>query len=246
MAATTSIGIEAFAPHVVEDPSRVLLVTADSAVRERLAGPLSRRGYRLTVVAEATQGLNRALSESFQLLVIDTSPPGRTGLDLCRDVRRCGSEVPVLMLTERGNATDCVAGLELGADDYVTKPLDMSEAMARIDACLRRRGNRYNAQPKPYRFGAVEVDFRKGEVACDGMPVSVSAKEFLLLKYFIQHKGALLTRNELLDGVWGYDAMPYTRTVDTHVSWLRKKLEPVPRHPRFILTIHRLGYKFVG
>ncbi|MFI5184821.1 MAG: winged helix-turn-helix domain-containing protein, partial [Vicinamibacteria bacterium] len=139
-----------------------------------------------------------------------------------------------------------VVGLKLGADDYLAKPFEMAELLARVEARLRGRSRPEGRPPEVYRFGAVQVDFRRAEVERDGDPVELSAKEFQLLRYFVEHRGATLTRDELLNGVWGYDAMPSTRTVDVHVAWLRRKLEPNPRHPQFILTLHGLGYKFVA
>ena len=154
-------------------------------------------------------------------------------------------KTPVLMLTARSQVADRVVGLKLGADDYLTKPFAMAELLARIEARLRRPETD-TPRPGSYRFGEVTVDFRRAEVECAGRPVNLSAKEFQLLRYFIENRGASLSRDELLDKVWGYDAMPTTRTVDVHVAWLRRKLEPNPRHPQFILTLHGLGYKFVG
>jgi two-component system alkaline phosphatase synthesis response regulator PhoP len=151
------------------------------------------------------------------------------------------------MLTARGQVADRVVGLKLGADDYLTKPFEMAELLARIEARLRRDGGGPVVQtPETYRFGAVHVDFRKAEVDRDGVRLDLSAKEFHLLKYLVEHRGATVTRNELLDSVWGYDAMPSTRTVDVHVAWLRKKLEPQPHLPQYIVTVHGIGYKFVG
>jgi two-component system, OmpR family, alkaline phosphatase synthesis response regulator PhoP len=150
------------------------------------------------------------------------------------------------MLTARGQVVDRVVGLKLGADDYLVKPFEMAELLARVEVRLRAAAPTPGRPAERYRFGSVHVDFRRAEVERDGHPVGLSAKEFQLLKFFIEHRGATLSRDELLNGVWGYDAMPSTRTVDVHVAWLRRKVEPNPRHPQFILTLHGLGYKFVG
>jgi DNA-binding response OmpR family regulator len=147
------------------------------------------------------------------------------------------------MLTARGQVADRVLGLRLGADDYLAKPFEMVELLARVDARLRGRSDRTGTL---VRFGAVEVDLRRAEVRRDGQPVSLSAKEFQLLRYFVTHCGATLGRDELLDRVWGYAGDPVTRTVDVHVAWLRRKLEADPRRPRHIVTVHGLGYKFTG
>jgi two-component system, OmpR family, alkaline phosphatase synthesis response regulator PhoP len=222
---------------------RVLLVEDEPGLRVTLGDRLQREGYEVAAAADGNEGLLRAVREPFDLVVLDLMLPGRNGLELCRELRRRGLDVPVLMLTARGQLADRVAGLKLGADDYLTKPFEMAELLARVESCLRRRPH---AIASAYRFGAVEVDFRRAEVTRDGSPVALAAKEFLLLRYFVEHRGELLTRNELLDGVWGVDSMPLTRTVDVHVAWLRKKVEPEPHHPRFIVTVHKLGYKFVG
>jgi two-component system alkaline phosphatase synthesis response regulator PhoP len=144
---------------------------------------------------------------------------------------------------------DKVVGLKLGADDYLVKPFEMVELLARIEALIRRVSTQTAAAGiigDSYRFGDVQVDFRKAEVTKGGQPLELSAREFKLLRYFIEHRGAALSRDELLNEVWGYNAMPSTRTVDVHVAWLRQKVEENPRHPQFILTVHGLGYKFVG
>jgi two-component system, OmpR family, alkaline phosphatase synthesis response regulator PhoP len=161
-------------------------------------------------------------------------------------LRQQGVQTPILMLTARGQVVDRVVGLKLGADDYLTKPFEMIELLARLEALLRRAPASTGVSLERYQFGDVQVDVRKAEVTRSGQPVEVSAKEFHLLRYFIEHRGATVSREELLHQVWGYQATPSTRTVDVHVAWLRQKLEPNPRVPQFILTIHGLGYKFAG
>jgi two-component system alkaline phosphatase synthesis response regulator PhoP len=162
-------------------------------------------------------------------------------------VRQKGVQAPILMLTARGQVVDKVVGLKLGADDYLVKPFDMAELLARIEALLRRSASTTAATVSDsYRFGDVAVDFRRAEVTKNGVPVELSAREFKLLKYFVEHRGAALSRDELLNEVWGYNAMPSTRTVDVHIAWLRQKIEDNPRHPQLILTVHGLGYKFAG
>jgi two-component system, OmpR family, alkaline phosphatase synthesis response regulator PhoP len=172
--------------------------------------------------------------------------PGRTGLDVVRELRQRNLATPIILLTARGEVVDRVVGLKMGADDYLTKPFAMAELLARVEARLRTAGPARQTSRDAYRFGDVHVDFASGEVLREGAPVELSAKEFHLLRHFIETRGRLQSRDELLNAVWGYDAMPTTRTVDVHVAGLRKKLEPNPRQPRYILTLHGMGYKFVG
>ena len=224
---------------------RILLVEDEAGLRLTLTDRLASEGYEVASAADGDEGYRRSSSERFDLVILDVMLPGRGGFDVVRDLRQKGVDVPVLMLTARGQVADRVVGLKLGADDYLTKPFEMAELLARVEARVRR-GAGGTAGHESYRFGPVNVDFRKAEVERDGLPVELSAKEFHLLRYFIEHRGATVSRNELLDAVWGYDAMPTTRTVDVHVAWLRKKVKPQPRHPQFILTVHGIGYKFVG
>jgi two-component system alkaline phosphatase synthesis response regulator PhoP len=224
---------------------RILLVEDDPGLRLVLSHRLAAEGYRVGTAPDGEEGLRRATGERFDLVVLDVMLPGRSGFDVCQTMRLGGVETPVLMLTARAELADRVAGLKLGADDYLTKPFEMVELLARVEARLRRDGGRPEAPPA-YRFGSVDVDFRRTEVHRDGQRVELSAKEFRLLRYLISRRGETLSRNELLDEVWGYDANPTSRTVDVHVAWLRRKLEENPRQPRHILTVHGLGYKFAG
>ena len=224
---------------------RILLVEDDPGLRLMLSHRLASEGYRVETAPDGEDGLRRATRERFDLVVLDVMLPGRSGFDVCRTMRLGGIETPVLMLTARGEVADRVNGLKLGADDYLTKPFEMAELLARVEARLRRDGGRPEAPPA-CRFGSVEVDFRRTEVHRAGQRVELSPKEFRLLRYLISRRGETLSRNELLDEVWGYDANPTTRTVDVHVAWLRRKLEESPRRPQHILTVHGLGYKFAG
>ena len=226
--------------------SRILLVEDEPGLRLSLTDRLDSEGYSVETAADGEEGLGRATREDFDLVILDVMLPRKNGFDVCRDLRRKGVATPVLMLTARGQVVDRVVGLKLGADDYLVKPFEMAELLARVEARLRGRVPAVGRSAERYRFGPIQVDFRRAEVARDGDPVELSAKEFQLLRYFIEHRGATLSRDELLNGVWGYDAMPSTRTVDVHVAWLRRKVEPNSRHPQFILTLHGLGYKFVG
>ena len=180
------------------------------------------------------------------MIVLDVMLPKRDGLDVARSLRQHGVQTPILMLTAKGQVVDRVIGLKLGADDYLVKPFEMMELLARLEALLRRAPVSAGVSLERYQFGDVVVDVRKAEVTRAGAIVELSAKEFHLLRYFIEHRGATVSRDELLHEVWGYQNMPSTRTVDVHVAWLRQKLEPNPRVPQFILTVHGLGYKFAG
>jgi two-component system alkaline phosphatase synthesis response regulator PhoP len=225
-------------------PKRILLVgdEAGSRLRRRLV----REGHVVEPTGDGASGVLRASRTPFDLVLLDLGLPESGGFEVCREMRRRGVEAPLIMLGTRAQVEDRVVALRLGADDYVAKPFAMVELLAMIEARLRRRLAPPTFAAESYRFGDVEVDFRKAEVVRGGRPVILSAKEFQLLRYLVRQRGATLSRDELLNEVWGYDAMPATRTVDVHVSWLRRKLEPSPARPRYILTRHGLGYKFVG
>ena len=226
---------------------RVLLVEDEPSLVLTVSDRLLAEGYQVETAGDGDTALARALAEPFDLVILDVMLPGRDGFEVCRELRSRGSQVPVLMLTARSQVIDRVVGLKLGADDYLTKPFEMIELLARVEALLRRSpAPSGSAWAGAYAFGDVRVDFRRAEVFRGDEPVTLSALEFKLLAYFIENRGALLTRDELLDKVWGYDAMPVTRTVDVHVGSLRQKLERNPSHPEFILTVHRRGYRFAG
>jgi two-component system alkaline phosphatase synthesis response regulator PhoP len=225
---------------------RLLLIEDEPGLVLTLVDRLGREGYSVASAQDGVTGLERALQEAFDLILLDVMLPKQNGFDVLRDLRLQGVDTPVIMLTARGQVVDKVVGLKLGADDYLTKPFEMMELLARVEARLRRAAPPATVDAEAYRFGAIQVDFRKAEVTRDGAPVAFSAREYQLLRYFIEHRGATISRDELLNHVWGYNAMPNTRTVDVHVAWLRQKIEPNPRHPQYILTAHGLGYKFVG
>lgn len=207
-----------------------------------LTDRLQGEGYFVESRTDGETGLEQALSGAWDLILLDVMLPRKSGLDVCRKLRQAGIETPVLMLTARSQVVDKVVGLQIGADDYLTKPFDMMELLARIEALLRRVPAKLPSSS--YRFGGVSVNFKSAEVTRDGLPVQLSAREFHLLCYLIEHRGSVVSRDELLTEVWGYDALPSTRTVDVHMAWLRQKLEPNPKHPEYILTLRGLGYKF--
>jgi two-component system alkaline phosphatase synthesis response regulator PhoP len=221
----------------------VLLIEDEASLVLALTDRLEAEGYRVTAAEDGPTGLAEGSSGRFDLIILDGMLPGLDGFDVCRTLRKRDVTTPILFLSARGQVADRVVGLRLGADDYLVKPFDVSELLARIDALLRR--------PAPagviaHRFGDVVVNVRAAEVTRGGRVVELTPREFRLLTYFIEHKAAALSRDELLNAVWGYDATVLTRTVDVHVALLRQKLEPEPRHPRYILTVHGTGYKFVG
>lgn len=223
---------------------RLLLVEDEPGLVMTLTDRLSAEGYEVDSATDAATALTSATTGHYDAILMDVMLPGGNGFDICKSVRQKGIQTPILMLTARGQVVDRVVGLKLGADDYLVKPFEMAELLARIEALLRRVPAVQSTEA--YRFGDISVDFRKAEVARNGVAIELSAREFKLLKYFVEHRGAALSRDELLNEVWGYNAMPSTRTVDVHVAWLRQKLEDNVRHPQFILTVHGLGYKFVG
>ncbi len=225
---------------------RILLVEDEPSLVITLRDRLNSEGYLVESAGDGVEGLERALAGHFDLVLLDVMLPGMNGFDVCRELRRRRSEVPVLMLTARGQSVDKVVGLKLGADDYVTKPFDTMELLARIESLLRRARTPIAPSVGAYAFGDVRVDFRRGEVRRGERLVELSALEFKLLCYLIEHRDEVLSRDRLLNEVWGYDEAPYSRTVDVHVGSLRHKLEPDPPKPRFILTLHGRGYKFVG
>ena len=226
--------------------ARLLLVEDEPGLQLALSDRLIAEGYRVETAGDGHIAVERATTEPFDAIILDVMLPGRDGFDVARTVRQQGVQTPILMLTARGQVVDRVVGLKLGADDYLTKPFETIELLARVEALLRRAPTIGGSSVERYQFGVVLVDARKAEVTKDGALVELSAKEFHLLRYFIEHRGATISREELLQEVWGYQATPSTRTVDVHVAWLRQKLEPNPRVPQYILTVHGLGYKFVG
>jgi two-component system alkaline phosphatase synthesis response regulator PhoP len=226
---------------------RILLIEDEPGLVMTLTDRLVAEGYDVDSAGDAVKGLARGSTGTFDLILLDIMLPGGSGFDVCRTLRQRGIQTPILMLTARGQVVDRVVGLKLGADDYLVKPFEMAELLARVEALLRRGGAATTTSSgDTFRFGEIEIDFRKAEVTKSGQPIELSAREFKLLRYFVEHRGAALSRDELLNEVWGYNAMPSTRTVDVHVAWLRQKIEDNPRHPQHIHTVHGLGYKFVA
>jgi DNA-binding response OmpR family regulator len=219
-------------------------VEDEQALRSTLSVRLQGEGYVVDTAADGVEGFEKATTRPFDLIILDIMLPYRSGLDVCRDIRQAGLATPILFLTARHQTTDKVIGLKLGADDYVTKPFKAAELIARIEALLRRVPIR--SGHGVHQFGPIRVDIRRAEVTRDEKPVYLSAREFQLLRYFIERAGSTIPRVELLRSVWGYDTNTMTRTVDMHVASLREKLEENARHPELIITVAGVGYKFVG
>ncbi len=224
---------------------KILLVEDEPGLVVTLSDRLRNEGYDVETASDGKQALGRASAGDVDLIILDVMLPFKSGLDVCRDLRSQNVTIPILMLTARSQIVDKVVGLKLGADDYLTKPFDMLELLARVEALLRRPAPS-GASNAAYQSGTLRVDFKSTTVWRDTQKVMLSAREFQLLRYFIEHRGETISREELLKNVWGYESTPNTRTVDVHVAWLRQKLEDDPKHPRLILTVQGLGYRFAG
>ena len=223
---------------------KILLIEDEVGLIITLTDRLRSENFAVTSAADGEAGLNLALSENFDLIILDVMLPKKNGLDVCRDLRRKNIMTPILMLTAKGETIDKVLGLKLGADDYLTKPFEIMELLARVEALLRRSPTANQITTETFRFGDVTIDFKRAEVTKNSKSIELSAMEFKLLQFLIENRGTVHSRDKLLDEVWGYDAMPSTRTVDVHIAWLRQKLEDNSKHPQFIQTVHGLGYKF--
>jgi DNA-binding response OmpR family regulator len=225
--------------------TKILIVEDEPNMVAGLRDNFEFEGYEVLSAYDGSEGLEKALAHSPDLVLLDVMMPKMSGLDVCKQLKAKRPSIPIIMLTARGQEIDKVVGLELGADDYVTKPFSIRELVARVKAVLRRS----HTLPKEhdrYSFSDVEVDLRSCRIARAGKEIEFSAMEFELLKYFICNAGEVLSRERLLEDVWGYERFPTTRTVDAHLVRLRQKLEPSPEQPRFFLTVHGMGYRFVG
>lgn len=225
---------------------KILLVEDEPGLRLTLSDRLHKEGYKIDAASDGEAGFKLAASENFDLIILDLMLPKKNGFDVCRDLRQLGRVTPILMLTARDQVVDKVVGLKIGADDYVTKPFEMAELLARVEALLRRAARPVFEATAVYQFGSIRVDFPKTEVLRGGKVLALSAMEFQLLRFFIENRGVTLSRKKLLQEVWGYGSTPFTRTVDVHIAWLRQKIEDDPKQPQWILTVHKLGYRFAG
>jgi DNA-binding response OmpR family regulator len=220
---------------IIEDEPNMVLGLKDSCEYE---------GYEVAVARNGKEGLEKATTEKPDIILLDVMLPLMSGIDVCRTLRTRGIETPILMLTARSQEIDKVVGLEVGADDYVTKPFSIKELLARIRAHLRRASKQV-VEIENFSFGDIELNFKKYVARKGGHALELSAREFEILRYLIRRRGEIVTRDQLLDEVWGYRSTPVTRTVDNHIARLRQKIEQDPSEPQHIITVHRIGYRFV-
>lgn len=224
--------------------SRILLVEDEPDLVVIISDLLNEEGYQVEVAADGDAGYAKAYSGNFDLVILDVMLPGRNGFDVCRELRQRGVDSAILMLTGRTRVVDRVVGLKLGADDYLAKPFDPAELLARIEALLRRLRKTNQIAVRSFRFGDVEVNFESSEVRKRGAFVNLSAKELQLLRYLVNRRDQIVPREELLRQVWEYGPDVSSRTVDVHIAWLRQKLEDDPQMPRYISTLRGRGYRF--
>jgi DNA-binding response OmpR family regulator len=227
--------------------TKLLIVEDDPAIRMGLEDSLSEENYEIESSADGNDGFNKALNGNFDLLILDLMLPGKNGYDITRDLRKQNILTPIIMLTSKKEEVDKVLGFETGADDYLTKPFSINELKMRIKAVLRRAGanNHTNNHIDELKFGDIEVKVTEHLVYKSGSLIDLSAKELSILIYLYENAGKVLSRDEMLDKIWGYESFPNTRTVDNYILSLRKKIEDDPSNPKHILTIHSLGYKFL-
>jgi two-component system alkaline phosphatase synthesis response regulator PhoP len=224
----------------------ILIVEDEEQLCMTLGDRLRSEGYAVDFALDGKSGFEKMQQSPFDLVILDIMLPQRSGLDLCLDLRRSGFTTPILILTALSQSVEKVAGLKLGADDYVTKPFDTLELMARVEALLRRSPSRAEGGggPDVYRLGALLLDTRKGRVTRDGEPVNLTSREYQLFRYLVEHRGVTVSREELLEQVWGHIPGTMTRTVDMHIASLRQKLEAQPKKPEMIITVPLMGYRF--
>ena len=225
--------------------SHILVIEDDPSLRELLRQNLEFEGYRTSVAMDGKQGLSMAESLSVDLIILDLMLPRISGIEVCKQLRAQGNPLPILMLTARDTQMDKIRGLKTGADDYLTKPFDLMELLARIEAMLRRMGKGLSYQDT-YVFGERIFDFANNQIRTASNMLDLTRQEALLLRYLVHHAGKVLSREQIMQDVWGHDELFSYRTIDTHITRLRQKIESDPKHPQHILTIHRVGYKFVA
>jgi two-component system alkaline phosphatase synthesis response regulator PhoP len=225
---------------------KILIIEDEEDLVKGLKLNLADEGYEVDWAFDGVEGLRKALEERPHLIILDIMLPKMNGLDICRELRQKNISIPIIMLTAKGEEIDKVLGLEIGADDYMTKPFSIRELLARIKAHLRREKREKKTVPEVYRFGDVEIDFTHFKVRRKDKELDLTSLETEILKYFIAHREEVVTREALLDKIWGYEKFPTTRTIDNHILKLRKKIEGDPSHPKIILSVYGEGYRFVG
>ncbi|HEV8145762.1 MAG TPA: response regulator transcription factor [Bryobacteraceae bacterium] len=226
--------------------SNILLIEDEPGLVLTITDLLTNEGYTVDSATDGVSGLAKAVAGGHDLILLDVMLPGKNGHDVCRELRQQGRDVAILMLTAKGQVVDRVVGLKIGADDYLVKPFDPSELLARMEALLRRVQKEQRIPVRSFQFDDVEIDFERAEVRKGGQPVGMAAKELQLLHYLVDHRDRVVPREELLLKVWEYASEASSRTIDVHVAWLRQKLEDTPQNPKHIQTIRGVGYRFTA
>jgi two-component system alkaline phosphatase synthesis response regulator PhoP len=224
--------------------ARILLVEDEANLRRTISDLLQSDGYEVSTSGNGLEAQKLAMSEPFDLIILDVMLPSRSGFEVCRHLRENKVNTPILMLTARGELNNKVQGFKAGSDDYLTKPFETPELQARIEALLRRGSPGSRQELLSYEFNGIVVDFTKSRITKNGRITVLGERECRLLRYLVERKGVVLSRDELLQEVWGYKSIPLTRTVDVHIAWLRQKIEDDPKNPAFIVTVHGHGYRF--
>lgn len=225
--------------------AHILVIEDEPSVAIALRDSLESEGHSVEVASDGSLGFQLASDESFELILLDLMLPKMSGLEICQRLRAKDIETPIIMLTARGESSDAAFGLKLGADDYIPKPFDVGELLARIEAVLRRAARHQN-EKQTFSIGNVQLDLRRLKATRNGEPIELTPREFEILQLLIAHTGETVTREQLLHHIWGEHASLYTRTIDAHITRLRQKIEPNPANPEYIITAHRVGYRLVG
>lgn len=225
---------------------RILIIEDEPDLVKGLRLNLSDEGFEVDSASNGVEGLRKAVEEAPDLIILDIMLPEMDGLEVCRKLRQKNIDIPVVMLTAKGGEIDKVVGLEIGADDYMTKPFSIRELLARIKVRLRHAEKESKTVPEICSIGDIEIDFTRFKIKRKGKEQEMTSLEMNILKYFVIHKGEVVSRNDLLDKIWGYESYPTTRTIDNHILKLRKKIEDNPSHPRYIISVYGVGYRFTG
>lgn len=225
---------------------KILIIEDETDLIKGLKINLTDEGYEVDWAVNGVEGLRKALVEKPDLILLDIMIPEMDGLEVCRRLRQKNSAIPVIMLTAKGGEIDKVVGLEIGADDYLTKPFSIRELLARIKARLRNSEQIETKAPDSYSFGEIVIDFTRFKAIRKGLELELTALETEILRYFVQHRQEVITRDALLDKIWGYDTFPTTRTIDNHILKIRKKIEEEPSRPQYLLSVYGGGYRFMG